>query len=147
MSDYPKFTDLLGRTLTRVENIDNERIRFTADDGAVFDLYHSQDCCESVRVEDIAGNLDDLVESPITMADESSSSDVPDDVKAKEPDRYVESETWTFYRLATVKGYVTIRWLGESNGYYSEAVDFAQISGPDAPAPSTSSEPHAAGER
>lgn len=115
------FSDLVGKTLTSVQNIDDERIVFMTDSGEEYLLYHQQDCCESVMVEDITGDLDDLIGSPIVKAEESSNSDNPKPLGETTLDR---SHTWTFYLLATVKGYVTIRWYGESNGYYSESVSF-----------------------
>lgn len=124
-TDKP-FAALMGETLTEVTGmkVGSDRVEFTAASGRTFVMYHSQDCCESVSIEDVAGNPDDLLNSPITMADESSSGDRPADVP--EPEYAPESQTWTFYRFATVKGYVTLRWLGESNGYYSESVTFAE---------------------
>jgi hypothetical protein len=115
-----RFEDLVGKTLKSVDNMANERLVFTLDDGTQYMLHHYQDCCESVEIEDIVGELDDLVGSPILMAEEISSVDEP----AKE--EYEESFTWTFYKLATIKGYVTVRWYGSSNGYYSESVDFSR---------------------
>jgi hypothetical protein len=109
---------MLGKTMESVVNNDNEEIIFRATDGSVYRMWHSQDCCESVRIEDIAGDLDFLVGSPITQAIESTNEGGPE----------YESSTWTFYHFATMKGYVSIRWLGVSNGYYSERVDFAKIS-------------------
>jgi hypothetical protein len=34
--------------------------------------------------------------------------------------------TWTELGVAA-KGYVTVRWYGTSNGYYSESVSFREI--------------------
>lgn len=109
---------LEGKTLIKIEASDDE-IYFHVSDTEVYKMYHEQDCCESVRVEEIIGDLNDLVGVPIRMAEE-----ITEEIKNPEHD---DSGTWTFYKFATIKGYVTIRWLGESNGYYSESVDFVQI--------------------
>jgi len=73
---------------------------------------------------DVIGNLEDLIGTPIVMAEEVSSEENPVGVEIPE---YQDSFTWTFYKLATIKGYVTIRWYGESNGYYSEEVSFGEV--------------------
>lgn len=71
------------------------------------------------------GDLNDLVGSPILMAEESTNrKEHPPDFKHPNG---LDSFTWTFYRFATVKGYVNVRWLGESNGYYSESVSFRKV--------------------
>lgn len=116
-----EITDLIGKTISKIEKSDDE-ILFILNDGTKYKMFHSQDCCESVTIEDIEGDLDCLIESPITQAEESISSDQQNG-EPKNP----ESFTWTFYKLATLRGYVTIRWLGESNGYYSESVDFQKV--------------------
>lgn len=119
------FEGLKGKILAAVElGSDNDKVLFTLDNEKQYKLYHSQDCCESVEVESVVGDLADLIGSPLLQAEEVSSSDEwPTDApKAYEPESY----TWTFYKLATIKGSVTIRWYGSSNGYYSESVSFAE---------------------
>lgn len=96
----------------------NDAIVFTTSTGEQYRMTHLQDCCETVTIDDIVGNLDDLVGSPMTMAEVAQTGDCR---------TYDESCTWTFYKLATAKGYVTIRWYGASNGYYSESVDIVCV--------------------
>lgn len=115
---------LIGVTLSSVTN-NGDEIIFEAEDGRRWKLHHYQDCCESVYVEDVVGDLADLEGTPILMAEEVvSSNDNPEGVTV--PD-WQDSFTWTFYKFATIKGYVTIRWYGESNGYYSESVAFTSF--------------------
>lgn len=117
-----EISELLGKTLTDVEQDGNEEIIFTVNDWTQYCMYHSQEGYESVTIEDIEGDLKDLIGSPILQAEESTNT--------KNTFGKIEcpaSFTWTFYKLATVKGYVTIRWLGESDGCYSERVDFVKL--------------------
>ncbi len=119
---YPEFSDLLGKTIKKIDYYKNNALVFyTVDDHFIESKYfmlHQQDCCENVYIEDISGNLEDLIDSPITLSDCSTNSN-------ENVNDY--SQTWTFYKLATIKGFVDIRWLGESNGFYSESVDFIKI--------------------
>ena len=118
-----KFEELKGLTIFSVKGAEkgsNEIILQTRC-GRTFVMQHDQDCCESVEVDDVCGDIQDLINAPLMVAEEYTNSDDP--MGHKELDSF----TWTFYRLATVMGYVTIRWLVESNGYYSESVDFKEI--------------------
>ena len=110
-------TQMLGKTFVQVSgSVDSDEMLFETAQGERFMFAHSQDCCESVRINDITGDLQDLVGSPLLMAEEVRGATEPDE-------EHYESYTYTFYKFATRKGYVDVRWLGESNGYYSESVE------------------------
>jgi len=119
--------DMLGATIREVTGaeVGSDRMRFVAEDGRTFVFVHRPDCCETVEVNDIAGDIADLIGSPLLMAEEVSNEPEPEGVEY-----WGETHTWTFYKFATVRGYVTVRWLGVSNGYYSESVCFEVVAGP-----------------
>ncbi len=107
-------TTLLGLTLTKVEGaVGGDEVLFKTKEGRSFRLWHSQDCCESVRVTSVTGNRKLLLGTPLTSVRE---------VIETGGDHW----TRTTYHLATDKGSVSIQWLGESNGYYSESVSFIE---------------------
>lgn len=99
--------ELVGKTITEIIGAEegNEEIIFKCSDGTVYKMYHEQDCYESVTIEDICGDISCLLGSPIIMAEDE------DLVQQYTYDSY----TWIWYKFATVKGYVTIRWFGVSN--------------------------------
>ncbi|MCX8962162.1 hypothetical protein EHW64_13725 [Erwinia psidii] len=106
--------EMLGQTFCYVEDDRNEnKLKFEISGLHYFLFHHEQDCCESVVIGDIDGDLEDLTGSPITMAEVVTESG---------DDGNGGSHTWTFFKFATAKGSVTVRWIGESNGYYSESV-------------------------
>ena len=117
MSKYIDFSELVGLTLDSLRlNADDSIITITSG-SRTFKMEHLQDCCESVYVESIVGDIDDVLNSPIVVAEVSTQ-----DVDCKDGD-----EMWTFYKLDTVKGGITIRWNGQSNGWYSIEVDFREV--------------------
>jgi len=111
------FNKIIGETIVSIENKTDE-LKFICLSGNTYTMYHDQDCCESVSIDDIVGDLNDLIGEPVLKASE--------DTNRNEPKRseYDESFTWTFYNISTIKGHVTIKWYGTSNGYYSESVSF-----------------------
>jgi len=111
-----QLNDLLGKTIVKITggSHGDDEVNFEFDDGTHLRLTHIQDCCETVFIEDVVGDWEDLIGSPLTFIAEESNH---------EDDCDYESHTWTFYKFATNKGWVDLRWLGTSNGYYSESVD------------------------
>lgn len=122
MTTEQALQNMVGSIFPIVTVGDGELVFENATDRYVFS--HHQDCCESVYIESIVGDIEDLVNTPILIAEESAGDTPADHVFEYEPESY----TWTFYKFATFKGYVDIRWLGTSNGYYSESVNVEHTS-------------------
>lgn len=113
--------DLIGKTFDSVSKDSCDQLSFSNKDESYL-FYYEPDCCASCEIEDICGDLDDLVGAPILTAESVSRDATEGEIR-----EINDSGTWTFYRFATIKGYVTVRWLGTSNGYYSESVSFKKL--------------------
>lgn len=113
-----EFSNLVGITLTAIDRDGDEKLTFYAG-SQTWVMQHYQDCCETVEIAEIIGDLNSLVnDGPVLLAEEAC--------EQGDGNNY-ESSTWTFYKLRTLNGDVTIRWFGISNGYYSEGVDFDEV--------------------
>jgi len=115
-----EMSDLINRTFHTITGSEGDEELTLIDSEYKFSFYHEQDCCESVYIYDVVGDLTDLVGVPILDAYEAN-GESPVEVS----EGNYESSTWTFYHFRTIKGSVAIRWLGISNGYYSESVSYS----------------------
>lgn len=143
-----KMEELVGVIFKSITvNEAKDEIIFVTDNDIELKMYHSQDCCEGVSIDDICGDLDDLLLTPITRSEEATNTGTGETKYSYEdgvpnvttitgewpegvplPEYNPESYTWTFYKFSTIKGSVTIRWYGSSNGYYSESVRLVDVS-------------------
>lgn len=121
--EFVNFSELENKTLVDIivfkdKQDTNDEIHFVTKEGETYIWGHSQECCESVTIEDICGDLKNLLNAPLLRAQEVGNENKNDDW---------DSNTWTFYKLATVNGWVDIRWYGISNGYYSEVAHLFKV--------------------
>ena len=121
MTNNDILSKALNQPILAIEGLKqgSEKIDFRMMTGNLI-LEHQQDCCESVAVEDLEGDASDLVGQVLLHAEEVVNG--KEAGQSGEVDDYGESMTWTFYKFRTTGGDLWIRWLGESNGYYSERV-------------------------
>lgn len=119
-------TAMVGQTVKDITGLekDSGEVRIFTEEGNEYLFFHSQDCCESVALEDFELSAVSLDGGVIISAEEIQGSGPEDHV-------CYESCTWTFYKVETTKGGLWMRWLGESNGYYSESVDFVWVNKPE----------------
>lgn len=103
-----------GRVITSIEGMEtgSEEVKLRFVDGGYITFYHSQGCCETVDLHDFYGEG----ERGVVLSFEERSNEA-------EQGEVSESGTWTFYSIQTTTGEIWMRWLGESSGYYSEAVN------------------------
>ena len=115
-----EFSVLVGETLDAVD-IDREenQILLTTRSGRRFVVYHEQDCCETVAISGQDGSFDKLIGKPLTEA-----RDFAVDTSEESID---SSQTTTTLVFRVDDQTVISRWIGDSNGYYSESVDIAEL--------------------
>jgi len=120
--------ELEGKVIKEIVGLEKEsdEVRIFTECGKEYLFYHDQNCCESVALNDFDGCADDMIGATIISAEAVSNKD-----SGEKPSEYADSWTWTFYKIETTKGGILMRWLGESNGYYSESVSFVWANKPD----------------
>ena len=121
-SDRIDVGSLVGEVLTYIDTDEkNDEIMLTTASGRKIKIYHNQYGSEWVEIVDTEGNWHDLIGKVIIEASE--------DVKEQgdPPPEYPDSWTRTELTFRVDGATVISRWIGESNGYYSESVHIEDV--------------------
>lgn len=111
------FFTLKGQIVRKIIALNGDSLKIVTDKYKYY-LYHQQDCCEYVRLVDVIGDVDNILNEEIIFAEEDGGANDPDWYS----DNYNDSHTWTKFVLATKNANVEFWFLGESNGYYGESI-------------------------
>lgn len=103
---------LKGMTITAVVYKEDDESLLIHLNTHVLEMIHYQDCCETVYLADVVGSFEDLIGYPLLEVSETIVDTSSEDI----------SSTASYYNFKTLKSSVQLRWVGESNGYYSETV-------------------------
>ncbi len=118
------FSELQGLVLTEIVYSYNELLSRDEEPTVIFKskdrkfiMAGDGDCCARAYLEDVCGDLQQLIGDPILLADGV----------ANKMDQIGE-KGWFFYKLSTIKESVTMRWMYRSSGYegYSVKVSFEE---------------------
>ena len=113
--------NLVGKTITSfIGEVGAYEVHIITPEGTLL-MYHRQDCCEHVYLEDVVGDPLDLIGHKVIVAEERDS--LPTDPQDEENDLF--ETLWTFYEIRTTGGDLSLRWMGSSNGYYGMSVDLS----------------------
>lgn len=127
MYNAENFEKMKGQTIVEITGMKegSERVCLISKEGNKLELWYEHDCCASCDIAQVDGDPLDLLGSPLVMCEEVTGESIGADENLNadgEPHgEWHDSHTWTFVKFATIYGYVTLRWYGSSNGYYSES--------------------------
>lgn len=122
-----ELSDLVGKNILKIVglNENSDEVTIFTECGKEYLFYHDQDCCESVYLCDFECDEEFLRGATILSSELTTNEGTDGDENP--PEYHDGSWTWSFYKIETSKGELFMRWVGESNGYYSESVDFVLV--------------------
>lgn len=109
--------NILGAKVLSINYADSE-LKITTDKG-VFCMFHSEDCCENVWLEEGLDEIHGLIGKTILSFEERSYTQ-------SEPDEDEYYSSWHLYTVTHTGGYLDLCWRGHGKVYYSHSVRFIQ---------------------